>query len=61
MATLIINADDLKNLNSRINTKNIKGGFKSYNLRDSLEFKDIDVIMYREGNKDILIKSPNKE
>jgi hypothetical protein len=63
MATLIIGPNDLsragKNLKNKDNLKEKHIDIFQYTnkeLFDIISVEDIDVIMYREGNKDVVIK-----
>jgi len=57
MATLILTSEDLKNSNQKLSLDGIKNVYSDMYDDLTIDLEDIDVILYRECNKDIILKS----
>jgi hypothetical protein len=58
MSTLILTSKDLKRPKQKPSLTNIKNCFTHERGDDFILIEDISTIIYREGNKDIILQSP---
>ena len=57
MATLIVGPEDVFDKRKKLSVKNLKQYHNMSNF-DVLDLDEIDVVLYRESDKDVIVKGP---